>query len=62
MFQKQDYKQYFDNLYDIELVMEHEGRVLLKMIDDPVARKLLRKLIADEVRHKKIVQSLKKLL
>jgi rubrerythrin len=42
--------------------MEHEGRVLLKMIDDPVARKLLRKLIADEVRHKKIVQSLKKLL
>ncbi len=62
MFQKQDYKDYFDNLYKIEMSMEQEGRVLLKMVADPTARKLLRKLIADEIRHKKIVQSLIKLL
>lgn len=58
MFQKKDYLEYFENLYQIELGMEKEGRALLKIIDDPVARTLLRKLIDDEIRHKKIVKSL----
>ncbi len=58
MFQKKDYLEYFDNLYKIELGMEKEGRLLLKIIDDPMARKLLQILIKDEVRHKKIVKNL----
>lgn len=58
MFQKNDYLEYFDNLYKIELGMEKEGRLLLKIIDDPLARKLLQVLIKDEMRHKKIVKDL----
>lgn len=62
MFAKKDYKEYFSNLYDIELEMEREGKALLKIVDDPLAKKLLRKLIKDEARHKKIVKSLQKLI
>lgn len=62
MFQKKDYLEYFDNLYKIELGMEKEGRLLLKIIDDPMARKLLQILIKDEVRHKKIVKNLIKII
>ncbi len=62
MFEKKDYKEYFANLYDIELEMEREGKALLKIVEDPLAKKLLRKLISDEARHKKIVKSLQKLI
>lgn len=62
MFKKSDYISYFDQLYKTEVEMEKEGRALLKLINEPEAQELLRHLIREEVKHKKIVKSLKKLI
>lgn len=62
MFSRKDYVTYFDQLYQIELGMEKEGRDLLKLVKHPEAQKLIKALIRDEVRHKRIVKSLMKLI
>ncbi len=62
MLNTSDYKAFFDQLYLLEKTMEQEGKALLRIIHHPEARRLLRALVADEQRHKRIVKSLYKLL
>ena len=62
MFKKKDYREYFDELLKVELHMKQEGEALIKMFTNKDAKQLLRALIADEVRHAKIVKEMKKLI
>ncbi|MEK7118802.1 MAG: hypothetical protein AAB869_04280 [Patescibacteria group bacterium] len=62
MLNTSDYKAFFDQLYLLEEDMEREGRALLKIVRHPEAQRLLRLLIADERRHKRIVKSFYKIL
>lgn len=62
MLNASDYKAFFDQLYLLEEDMEREGKALLKIVRHPEAQRLLRILIADERRHKRIVKSLYKIL
>jgi len=62
MFTKRDYLSYFEQIYQVELLMIREGKDLLKIIKIEEARVLIDKLIADEYRHAKIVKDLIKLI
>jgi rubrerythrin len=62
MFNKKDYQQYFEELYAVELKMKEEVDDLLKIVNDPSAVKILKKIKADEIKHAKIVQGFMKLL
>mgnify|MGYP001565357884 FL=1 len=62
MLKTSDYKIFFDQLYVLEEEIEREGKALLAVVRNPEAQQLLRTLIADEKRHKRIVKSLYKLL
>lgn len=58
MFKKKDYLEYFHQLYVVEMNMKKEAEGLAKLIDTPQIKKLLQGIIADEVRHAKIVKSM----
>jgi len=62
MFIKKDYKNYFKELYEVEIGMKKEAKDLLKFIDEPEFRKILLNIIRDEERHAKIVKSMMKLI
>ncbi|MFZ4631796.1 MAG: hypothetical protein ACOYL8_01145 [Patescibacteria group bacterium] len=62
MFNKKDYLQYFNELYEVETVMKEEMNDLLKIIELEDARKIIKQIKKDEIRHAKIVQSLIKLI
>lgn len=62
MFNKKDYASYFKQLYAIELDMKREAQKLLKIIEHPEARVLLKKIVADEIRHAKIVKDMTSLI
>jgi rubrerythrin len=58
MFTKKDYLSYFQQLYEVELLMIKDGKDLLKIIKEEEARFLIKKLIEDEKKHAKIVQEM----
>jgi len=62
MFNKKDYRSYFRQLYSVELGMKQEGEDLLKLVSDPESQRLLKILIADEIRHAKIVKEMMELI
>jgi len=62
MFNKKDYRSYFRQLYSVELGMKQEGEDLLKLVNDPESQGLLKALIADEVKHAKIVKEMMELI
>ncbi len=62
MLDRSDYQEFFDQLYLFEKNMEREAVRLLSIVRHPEARRLLRKLLADERRHQRIVKSLYRLL
>lgn len=62
MFNKKDYLQYFEELYIVEINMKEEMNDLLKIIDNPKAVEIIKKIKADEIKHAKIVKDLMKLL
>ena len=58
MFKKQDYLEYFKEIYEIELDMEKEALKLIDLIKDDEIMELLTKLRDDELRHAKLVKEL----
>lgn len=58
MFVKKDYLEYFTKIIEIERTMKREGEYLLKKVSDAKAKAILRKLVADERRHIKIVEGI----
>ncbi len=62
MFNKRDYRSYFKQLYQVELMMKKEGRALLKLVPDKDSKELLNILIADEIKHAKIVKEMMNLI
>ncbi len=62
MFNKKDYLAYFNQLYQVEIGMKKEVMGLLKFIDNPADQNILKKIAADEVRHAKIVETMKGLI
>ena len=58
MFKKKDYLEYFEELYNVELVMKKEAEDLLKIITEKKSRKILKQIVADEIRHAKIVKEM----
>ncbi|HLD31627.1 MAG TPA: hypothetical protein VJB37_01905 [Patescibacteria group bacterium] len=62
MFTKKDYRNFFLQLYEVEITMKNGGRRLIKLVPDQKSKKLLKKLIADEIRHAKIVKEMMKLI
>jgi hypothetical protein len=58
MFNKKDYRTYFKQLYEVEIIMRKEGEELLKLVKDIESQKLLKSLVADEIRHAKIVKQM----
>ena len=55
MFTKNDYLKYFDELYEVEMLMKREANKLMRTIKDPKIQGMLQSLFDDEVRHAKIV-------
>lgn len=62
MFNKKDYLQYFDELYQVEIMMKKEAQDLLKIINNEEARIIIEKIEKDEIRHAKIIKDLIKLV
>lgn len=62
MFNKKDYLKYFDELYEVEIMMKEEVEDLLKVIEHPSARKIIEQIKSDEIRHANIVKDLIKLV
>lgn len=62
MFNKKDYRSYFKQLYQVELMMRREGKDLLKLVSDPKSQELLKSLVADEIRHAKLVKEMMDLI
>lgn len=62
MFEKKDYLEFFKQLYGLEVVMEKEAAELLGLIKRPEAQAILKAVIRDERKHKKIVKGMIKLV
>jgi rubrerythrin len=62
MFNKKDYLNYFKQLYDVEIVMKKEVKELLKIVNEPEAKKILERIREDEIRHADIVKEMIKLI
>lgn len=62
MFNKKDYRSYFKQLYQVELIMRQEGKDLLKLVTDAESQELLKSLVADEIRHAKLVKEMMDLI
>jgi hypothetical protein len=62
MFNKQDYIDYFNQLYDVEITMKEDTEKLLAIIDNPEAKKIIEAIRNDEIRHAKIVKEMIKLI
>ena len=62
MFNKKDYKSYFNQLYQVELTMKREGKELLALVSDEDSQQILKSLINDEIRHAKIVKEMMALI
>ena len=62
MLNKKDYLDYLDEIYKVELVMKREAKILLGLIKNTEAQEILSKLMADEIRHMKIVKEMIKLI
>jgi rubrerythrin len=62
MFNKQDYIDYFNQLYDIEIEMKKDTEKLLAIIDNPEARKIIEAIRSDEIKHAEIVKEMIKLI
>jgi demethoxyubiquinone hydroxylase (CLK1/Coq7/Cat5 family) len=62
MINKQGYLNYFEELYDVEIVMKEKVEKLLEIIEDPKSREILERIRSDEIRHAEIVTSMIKLI
>ncbi|MEI6529015.1 MAG: hypothetical protein WCN88_01245 [Candidatus Falkowbacteria bacterium] len=62
MFNNNDYRTYFKQLYEVELMMKREGEELLKLVPDEESQLILKSLVADEIRHAKIVKEMMALI
>ena len=62
MFNKQDYIDYFNQLYDVEIQMKEDTEKLLAIIDNPEARKIIEAIRNDEIKHAAIVKEMIKLV
>lgn len=62
MFNNNDYRSYFKQLYEVELTMKREGEELLRLVPDEESQSLLKSLVTDEIRHAKIVKEMMALI
>ncbi|MCX6795160.1 MAG: hypothetical protein NT165_00260 [Candidatus Falkowbacteria bacterium] len=62
MFNKKDYRSYFQQLYQVELTMKQEGKELMALVPDRASKEILKSLVADEIRHAKIVKEMMALI
>lgn len=53
---------YLKELYAIEIDMKKEMERIIKIVDDPKAKKIAEKIRDDEIRHAGIVKDMMKLL
>lgn len=58
MFKKNDYLDYFQQLYDIEVGMEHECVDLKKMIDNKEIHRILDSIEKEEKHHEQLVKEM----
>ncbi|TAK95729.1 hypothetical protein EPO05_03485 [Patescibacteria group bacterium] len=58
MFDQKDYLEYLNKIMEIEIGMQNEADQLQRLIKGAEARRLLKQLKADEVRHAKIVRKM----
>ncbi len=62
MLNKKDYLNYLDQIYKVEMGMKREAKALMGLIKDKESREILNKLLADEIRHIKIVKEMMKII
>ncbi|MFZ2310305.1 MAG: hypothetical protein WAW11_02065 [Patescibacteria group bacterium] len=62
MFNKKDYLDYFNQLYDVEIKMKEDTEKLLAIIDNPEARKIIEAIRNDEIKHAEIVKEMIRLI
>jgi len=58
MFNREDYINYFLELYKTEADMKHSAQSLLHEINDDYSRDALQRIIQDEQRHMKMIQEM----
>lgn len=62
MLNKKDYREYFNELYSIEIGMRKEVEGLLKILKDKESKAILTVIRKDEIRHAKIVKEMFELI
>ena len=62
MFNKKDYIDYFNQLYDLEIEMREDAEKLLIRVKNPEARRIIEVIRNDEIKHAEIVKEMIKLI
>ena len=62
MFNKKDYIDYFNQLYDVEIEMKEDAEKLLAIINNPEARRIIETIRNDEIKHAEIVKEMIRLI